>query len=174
MKRWFIAALLLLLLSGTGWAGWEEGLTAYKDRDYSTAFREWLPLAEGGDVRAQNKLGLMYRNGWGVPQDDTEAVKWYRRAAEKGDASAQYSLGSMYEEGRGVPMIWPKPYSRFVTGAGRAFAFGQPNSEVDCPCRWSGTLAREGLIWRRAVIISEGCSHIRETRCGDHQRDFQE
>jgi hypothetical protein len=45
----------------------------------------------------------MYLKGQGVPQDDAEAVKWFRRAAELGNAPAQYSLGSMYEKGRGVP-----------------------------------------------------------------------
>ena len=44
----------------------------------------------------------MYYNGEGVPQDDKEAVKWYRLAAEQGDASAQGILGHMYERGQGV------------------------------------------------------------------------
>ena len=34
-------------------------------------------------------LGLSYDNGEGVPEDDTEAVKWYRLAAEQGNANAQ-------------------------------------------------------------------------------------
>ncbi|MGA2404846.1 MAG: hypothetical protein ABSG91_24605, partial [Syntrophobacteraceae bacterium] len=29
----------------------------------------------------------------GVPQDDAEAVKWYRKAAEQGDDRAQFELG---------------------------------------------------------------------------------
>lgn len=35
----------------------------------------------------------MYRDGRGVLQSDTEAVKWYRKAAEQGDADAQNNLG---------------------------------------------------------------------------------
>ena len=45
----------------------------------------------------------MYSHGRGVPQDDQEAVKWYRRAAEQGEDSAQYNLASMYVSGNGVP-----------------------------------------------------------------------
>jgi TPR repeat protein len=45
----------------------------------------------------------MYRRGQGVPQDYTEAARWYRKAAEQGDASAQCNLGYMYDRGRGVP-----------------------------------------------------------------------
>jgi peptidoglycan hydrolase-like protein with peptidoglycan-binding domain len=38
-----------------------------------------------------------------VPQDDAEAVKWYRKAADQGSAAAQNHLGLMYDNGRGVP-----------------------------------------------------------------------
>jgi TPR repeat protein len=59
--------------------------------------------AEQGDTAAQVNLGIRYYSGKGVPQDYTEAVKWYRMAAEQGDAQAQYNLGIMYLEGKGVP-----------------------------------------------------------------------
>ena len=58
--------------------------------------------AEQGDARAQFNLGLRYGNGDGVPQDDTEAVRWFRLAAAQGDSSAQYNLGLMYANGEGV------------------------------------------------------------------------
>ncbi len=45
----------------------------------------------------------MYNSGRGVPQDDAEAVRWYRLAAEQGLALAQYSLGVRYASGQGVP-----------------------------------------------------------------------
>jgi TPR repeat protein len=45
----------------------------------------------------------MYYNGAGVPKNDAEAVKWYRRAADQGMADAQYNLGVMYVSGAGVP-----------------------------------------------------------------------
>ncbi len=45
----------------------------------------------------------MYDIGRGVPQDYTEAARWYRMAAEQGRDSAQYQLGHMYRYGSGVP-----------------------------------------------------------------------
>ena len=45
----------------------------------------------------------MYDTGRGVPQDDAEAVRWYRLAAEQGNASAQFRLGVAYGTGRSVP-----------------------------------------------------------------------
>ena len=59
--------------------------------------------ADQGDVFAQFRLGLMYDAGQGVPQNDKEAVRWYRLAADQGLANAQNNLGVMYEKGQGVP-----------------------------------------------------------------------
>ena len=39
----------------------------------------------------------------GVPKDDAEAVKWFRKSAEQDYAMAQYNLGVMYSVGNGVP-----------------------------------------------------------------------
>jgi len=39
----------------------------------------------------------------GVPQDYTEAAKWFRKAADQGNADAQYGLGLLYFKGLGVP-----------------------------------------------------------------------
>ena len=36
--------------------------------------------AEQGDVEAQFNLGYMYSSGEGVPQNDTEAMRWFRMA----------------------------------------------------------------------------------------------
>ena len=44
----------------------------------------------------------MYRWGFGVPMDDAEAVKWYRKAAEQGIAEYMTRLASMYLVGWGV------------------------------------------------------------------------
>ena len=43
-------------------------------------------VAEQGDATAQSSLGYMYATGEGVPQNDAEAVRWYRMAAEQGFA----------------------------------------------------------------------------------------
>ena len=80
-----------------------KGLAAYKRGGFATAFREFQPPAERGNAVAQTMLGLMYRNGQGVPRDDKIAVKWYTLAAEQGDVRAQTILGLMYSNGEGVP-----------------------------------------------------------------------
>jgi hypothetical protein len=59
------------------------------------------------------KLGYMYSEGEGVPRDDAEAVRWYRRAAYQGSADGKYNLGVMYEQGRGVAQNHVEAYMWF-------------------------------------------------------------
>ena len=94
---------------------WEAGLQAYEGWEYAAALnlKEVLPLAERGLAVAQLSLGAMYRQGQGVPQEDTEAVKSYRRAAQQGDADAQNMLGLMYAEGQGLPQDYIQSYMWF-------------------------------------------------------------
>ena len=80
-----------------------DGFAAYQAKDYSGAFREWLPLAEQGDVQAQRNIGLLHQNGLGVAQSHTLAAQWFRRAAKQGEAGAQFNLGLLCEQGSGVP-----------------------------------------------------------------------
>ena len=54
--------------------------------------------AEQGLAEAQFYLGVMYRDGQGVAQDDVEAVRLWRLAAEQGDADAEFNLGMMHLE----------------------------------------------------------------------------
>ena len=63
-----------------------------------------------------------YGTGHGVPQDDAEAVRWYRLAVVQGDADAQFNLGWMYENGRGVHRTAPKPRA----GTGWRLSRGRP------------------------------------------------
>lgn len=48
-------------------------------------------------------LGLMYRDGEGVPKDSAQAVRWFREAADY-SVDARLHLGEEYIRGLGVPM----------------------------------------------------------------------
>lgn len=99
----FMVVGLGLLLATPTWADFETGLDAFKQGDFETALKELRPLAEQGHAKAQLKLGIMYSQGQGVPQDYVQGAKWVRLAAEQGDVDAQYTLSRMYFEGLGVP-----------------------------------------------------------------------
>lgn len=122
--------LLLWLSAVPGWAGLEEGIQAHKNRDYATAAREWLPLAQQGDARAQFLLGTLYAQGYGVPQDYGAAAQWFRQAAEQGHVGAQYNLGVRYHEGRGVPRDPSQAAEWLRRAAQQGFARAQYNLGV--------------------------------------------
>jgi len=96
-------ALVVVLVAAPAWADFKTGKEAYYRSDYDTALKEWWPLAEQGEAKPQNALGVLSREGKGVPQDFQAALRWFRLAAEQGYAGGQYNLGMMYENGRGVP-----------------------------------------------------------------------
>jgi S1-C subfamily serine protease len=49
--------------------------------------------AEQGSKTAQCKLAVCYEYGDGIPSDNREAIKWYRKSADQGYAPAQLFLG---------------------------------------------------------------------------------
>jgi len=69
--------------------------------DEATAY-ELRKSAGGGDASAQNKLGLLYYEGKGVPQNYLQAKQWFEEAAKQGHAGAQTNLGTVYLHGEGA------------------------------------------------------------------------
>jgi tetratricopeptide (TPR) repeat protein len=88
-------------------AGYRAGVAriekASSAKDWIDAAATFQKAAELGNADAAENLGMIYFFGFGVRQDDAEAVKWYRNAAEQGQVNGQYHLGWMYQRGRGVP-----------------------------------------------------------------------
>lgn len=66
----------------------DKGLAAEANGNYSEAVRWYRKAAEQGFAPAQESLGFMYYNGYGVPKDDSEAERWWKKAAAQGNQSA--------------------------------------------------------------------------------------
>ena len=110
------SAILLLCLSATANA--------------QSEFDEAKLLAEQGDAEAQLNLGIRYANGEGVPEDDVEAVKWYRLAAKQGLARAQSYLGIMYGNGDGVPENYAEAVKWFRLAAAQGQEDAKRNRDI--------------------------------------------
>jgi len=104
----FVVLLTLSAISAA--ADFATGLAAYNKGDYSTAVKEWRPLADQGVAAAQFNLGLLYYDGQGVPLDFSQAAEWFTKAAEQDYAKAQYDLGAMYGVGKGVKRDYVQAY----------------------------------------------------------------
>ena len=126
LLRFPIAVVLsIVCLAVPAWADYKAGEDAYNRGDFATALREWRPLAEQGDARAQYDLGVLYRKGRGVPQDDVQARQWYEKASAQGQAKAQYNLGTLYLNGSGVPKDYQQALRWFRMAADQGEALAQ-------------------------------------------------
>lgn len=89
----FVAVFIFVCTAAAG--PFEDGIAAYKAGDFATALRLWQPLADQGDPRAQNNLGVLYEDGSGVASDLTVAAEWYRKAAAQGHVGARKNLADL-------------------------------------------------------------------------------
>ena len=91
-----IGGLMLAALipghSGALAGPWEDGMAAYNRGDYVPAIRLFRPLAEQGNPKALNVLGVMFRKGEGVRKNPVRAHMWFSLAAKRGEASAKAGL----------------------------------------------------------------------------------
>ena len=95
-----LSVCLLLLAGGCG--SDKSARQAFEAGDYVTAYRLFRPLAESGDVAAQNYLGVHFYLGLGVERDWPQALQWYEKAAKQGDPGAQLNYGLMFHNGYGT------------------------------------------------------------------------
>ena len=95
------------------------------------SFEDHFRCAELGVPVAQTVVGGAYNRGlWDVPEDDPEAVHWYRLAAEQGNAPGQFNLGRMYANGEGVPEDLVYAYMWFDLSAAQGNRSGQRERDL--------------------------------------------
>ncbi len=80
----------------------QESLAA---ADYEESFKEYTFLAEEKkNLLAQFTLGLFFKNGWGRPENQIQACKWFGQAAVGGIPAAQHFFAGCLNEGIGQPV----------------------------------------------------------------------
>lgn len=119
MRTLFAVLLVAVLATHADAQNFKTGLDAYDRGDYETALKEWRPLAERGDARAQFNLGIIHFNAQSVPHDPIKTVQWYRAAADQGYGPAQAGLAFMYETGQGILQNYIEAY-KWLTLAARS------------------------------------------------------
>jgi TPR repeat protein len=81
----------------------DQGLSAYKGKQFSQAAELFRKACDGGERKGCHDLGLMYYKGEGVSQDLNRAAGLYKRACDAGGVGGCLDLGLMYLRGEGVP-----------------------------------------------------------------------
>jgi TPR repeat protein len=95
----------------------ERAKEAYRAGDYQQALATWSRLAEKGNAKAQNNMGVLYSEGHGVERDNEMALAWFTKAAEQGFVLAQANLGDSYFNGDIVPQDYGQAAYWYTLGA---------------------------------------------------------
>ncbi len=80
----------------------EDILEMYKKGKHKRAFFHAEPLAKNGQHQAEEILGVMYRMGHGVPQNNKTAFKWLQKSAEAKLPLSMHHIGIMFYLGEGT------------------------------------------------------------------------
>lgn len=105
----------------------EQAIAAANEQRYDEALELVTPLANEGNPQAQNMLGALYAQGWGVEQDFVKAREWYEKAAAGGSPRAYFNLARMYALGNGVEKDCDKAVELWRTPAEQ----GDPVAQVN-------------------------------------------
>ncbi len=133
MKKVFIM-LLGFMLAAPVLADMSKAEEAFDNKDYKTALELLQIEAQRNQVKAAYLLGIMYRDGLGVPRDPERALKWFTEAAESnwiravdklGSPEAQYEAGIMYRDGIGTEKDLNKAADWFEQAAGQGHSLSQ-------------------------------------------------
>jgi hypothetical protein len=82
-------------------------------------------LADHGDAEACNVIGMMYKQGIGLKQNDEKAFIYFQKAAESGYAKAALNIALMYKYGHGVD----QNYTKFIEWLEKAAEMGYEHTE---------------------------------------------
>ena len=74
-----------------------------------------LPIV--GNSFSEAQVADAYRSGEGFALNQTEALKWYRKAAAQKNAYAQMRIGEVYLNGTGVERNLDQAFRYFQQGA---------------------------------------------------------
>jgi TPR repeat protein len=105
----------------------QKGKKAYEQKDYAEAMRWYRKAADEDNADAQNKIGALYANGWGMALDYAEAMRWFRKAADQGNAAAQNNIGFLYDKGWGVAQDYAEAMRWYQKAADQGNATAQEN-----------------------------------------------
>ena len=104
-------------------------LKAIEDGQTKQAAQQLIPLANAGNSVAQVRLGSLYYLGQGVPEDEKQAVFYWKKAAGQGSADAMFHLGSAYLFGHQAARTVPDPDREAATWYFQAASAGHSEAQ---------------------------------------------
>ena len=75
---------------------------SFGDYDVARKYYERALQIDSKNVKANNRLAMIYRFGYGVKRNYERAIDYYRRASDLGDGGAAFNVATFYLKGEGV------------------------------------------------------------------------
>ena len=129
---------------------------------YDQAAKLLTPLATSGNATAQYRLGTLYYQGQGVPEDEKQAVILLKNAAAQGSIDAMYQLGTVYLFGNQAAKTVPDPDREAATWYFQAASAGHIEAQYHLGLLF---LAGKGVIASR----TEAARWMRKAATQGHQ-----
>lgn len=124
----------------------KKGVIYYNLKKYRNAITIFAELVQYKYAPAMYYVAMCYRDGTGVAQNSTLAMKFFIEAAKNGDAAAQYDLGVMLEEGKMIERDTIEAHAWFR----RASLQNEPRAMVEMARRY-----KNGYMVAQDVAKSE-------------------
>jgi len=86
----------------TGGDLYKQGVSLEAAGKLPEALKSYQTSCDAGEAAGCNKLGELYQDGRGTPQDDGHAFQLFQKACDAGNAVSCNHLGFMYTIGGGV------------------------------------------------------------------------
>lgn len=125
-----------------------------------------------GHAGACCKVGVAYRLGKGVPQDRSEAARWFGKAAVRGSMLGAFYLGNCYHHGAGVGIDRDEAIKWYTQSAQAGHRPAQ--NEVARLLQQKGDLV-QALVWWKSLAQSGDL--VARTQTGallENQKQFAE
>jgi TPR repeat protein len=88
-----IILITMAILTKTSFAGWDEALRLYENKQYGEAAKILKDSSDQGVIEAKILLAALMFNGVGVEKDEASAVRLLEEAADAGNPDAMWRLG---------------------------------------------------------------------------------
>lgn len=141
-----IAGLILQVQTSLADSALNEALLVLESGRPAEATELLQPLASQGNAIAQYQLGLIHYNGQGVPEDEKQAIHWWKQAAAQGYSNAMYQLGSAYLYGSQASGFVPDPDREAATWYFQAASKGHAEAQYHLGLLF---LAGKGVVENR-------------------------
>ena len=111
-------------------SAYDDGVAAYRGKDYTSARAAWQKAVSEGDTSAMNNLGYLLSRGLGGERDEVAAARLWTTAAMQGHSEAALHLGAAYENGRGVNRSDVEAYAWYTCAIANARS-ASPDDDIE-------------------------------------------